>query len=171
MGRETRPRAREAAAPAGAMLAGLLAVASLTGQAAAQEQPAPPATEVPVTCSKSEFESAVDHAAETLRDLNNKNRPPFQGKLRQLKEKRGWNDSQFLKEAEPFVKDERIADFDTKTNELLMSISSMGQEGANAPEPDCKMLADLRGLMQVLVETQSAKWTYMAQRLESELAK
>lgn len=123
------------------------------------------------TCTKVEFESAVDHAAESLRDLNNNNRPAFQAKLRQLKEKRAWNDDQFLKEAAPFVKDDEISVFDVKSNELLASISSMGQEGANAPEPNCAMLTELRGLMQVLIETQGAKWTYMFKKLDTELAK
>lgn len=125
----------------------------------------------PATCAKAEFESAVDHAAESLRDLNNKNRPEFQGKLRQLKEKRGWNDNQFLKEAEPFVKDDQIGDYDAKTAELLSSISAMGQEGANAPEPNCTMLGELRGMMQVLIETQTTKWSYMFQKIDTELTK
>jgi hypothetical protein len=136
---------------------------------ASPEQAAPPAT--PDTCTKSEFESAVDEAAEKLRELNNTHRPTFQAKLRQLKDKRAWNNDQFLKEAAPFVKDDQITVFDDKSNELLASISSMGQEGANASEPNCKMLADLRSLMGVLVETQGAKWTYMFQKLDTELAK
>ena len=60
-----------------------------------------PASEAPATCTKTEFESAVDHAAEALRELNNKNRPEFQAKLRKLKEKRAWSDDQFMKEARP----------------------------------------------------------------------
>lgn len=149
-------------------------------QEAAPAAPAAPETEgdpavapeaAPTTCAKAEFESAVDHAAESLRDLNNKNRPDFQAKLRQLKEKRGWNDNQFMKEAAPFVKDDKISEFDTKTNELLASISSMGQEGANAAEPNCTVLAELRGLMQVLIETQGSKWSYMFQKLDTEIAK
>lgn len=145
------------------------------GPARAQEQ-APAAPEaapdaVPETCSKAEFESAVDHAAERLRELNNKNRPEFQAKLRQLKEKRGWDDNQFLKEAAPFVKDDRISVYDAKTNELLASISSLGQEGANAPEPNCTMLSELRGRMQVLIETQDEKWRYMFDKLSTEIAK
>lgn len=175
MGCDTRRWTAAAYSAAGLMLAALLAAAVPLG-ANAQDAPpadapaAEPTPEVPATCNKSEFESAVDHAAESLRDLNNQNRPPFQAKLRQLKEKRGWNDSQFLKEAEPFVKDDEIAVFDAKTNELLASISSLGQEGANAPEPNCAMLAELRGKMQVLVETQSAKWAHMVQKLEAALA-
>ena len=146
--------------------AGLMSLSLLVGTPAAAQDAA-----TPETCAKAEFESAVDHAAESLRDLNNKNRPEFQGKLRQLKEKRGWNDNQFMTEAAPFVKDDEIAEFDSKTNELLASISSLGQVGANAPVPDCKMLADLRGKMQVLIDTQGAKWTYMFQKLDGELGK
>jgi len=154
-------------------LSGARAPAVAQEAPAAEEAPeaAPAPAAEPATCTKTEFESAVDHAAEQLRELNNKNRPAFQGRLRQLKEKRGWNDNQFLKEAAPFVKDNEIEVFDTKTNELLASISSMGQEGANAPEPNCTMLTELRGLMQVLFDTQSAKWAYMFQKLDTELAK
>lgn len=143
------------------------ATPGLLAPAVAQEE----APAAPATCTRAEFESAVDHAAESLRDLNNKNRPEFQGKLRQLKERRGWSDDQFLKEAAPFVKDDQISVFDAKTNELLASIASMGQEGANAPEPNCTMLAELRGLMQVLIETQGSKWSYMFKKLDEELAK
>jgi hypothetical protein len=137
--------------------------------AVAQETPAsPPAV---ATCVKSEFESAVDEAAEALRDLNNRNRPEFQSKLRKLKEKRSWSNDQFMKEAAPFVKDDQITIFDDKSNELLASISSMGQEGANAKEPDCTVLSKLRSLMGVLIETQGAKWAYMFKKLDDELAK
>ncbi|HRQ77410.1 MAG TPA: SbcC/MukB-like Walker B domain-containing protein, partial [Gemmatimonadaceae bacterium] len=88
----------------------------------------------------------------------------------QLKEKRGWDDNRFLREAAPFVKDDRIAVFDATTNDLLASISSLGQEGANAPEPNCTMLSELRGHMQVLIETQHDKWRYMFEKLDAEIA-
>ncbi len=148
-------------------LALYVAVALCVAGAPARSQDAPT---VPETCAKTEFESAVDHAAEVLRDLNNKNRPVFQAKLRQLKEKRAWNDSQFLKEAEPFVRDEQITIFDGKTNDLLSSISSLGREGANAPEPNCTMLSELRARMQELIETQTQKWAYMFQKIDGAIA-
>lgn len=122
-------------------------------------------------CAKAEFEGAVDEAAASLRDLNSKNRPDFQERLRKLKDKRGWDNDQFLKEAAPFVKDEAIEVFDSKTNDLLAEISSMGQEGATAKVPDCDMLAKLRTQMTLLVETQVAKWTYMFKKLDDEMAK
>ena len=168
-----RPISRAAAGVFGLLLA-VVAIGAAP-RVRAQDAPAAPegtpVTEPTASCAKAEFESAVDHAAESLRELNNKNRPEFQAKLRQLKEKRAWSDNQFLKEAAPFVKDDQIAVFDTKSNELLASISAMGQEGANAPEPNCSMLAELRGLMQVLIDTQGSKWSYMFQKLDTELAK
>jgi hypothetical protein len=129
------------------------------------------AQEAATTCTKTEFEDVVDDAAAALRDLNNKNRPEFQEKLRHLKDKRGWDNDQFLKEAAPFVKDDQIDVFDDKSNDLLDKISSMGQEGATAKTPDCAMLSELRGHMAVLVETQTEKWTYMFKKLDGELAK
>jgi hypothetical protein len=124
----------------------------------------------PTACAKAEFEDVVDAAAAALRDLNNKNRPEFQDKLRQLKDKRGWDNDRFLKEAAPYVKDEQIEVFDEKSNDLLAKISSMGQEGSSAPAPDCSMLSDLKSQMNVLVETQTAKWSYMFEKLAKELA-
>jgi hypothetical protein len=131
----------------------------------------PAAAQETVACAKAEFESAVDEAAEALRDLNNKNRPEFQAKLRQLKDKRGWTNDQFMKEAAPFVKDNEITVYDEKSNELLATISSLGQEGAASKVPDCAMLTKLRDLMKVLIETQGSKWTYMFKKLDDDLAK
>jgi hypothetical protein len=76
-----------------------------------------------------------------------------------------------MKEAAPFVRDEKIAVFDQSTDELLNAISTMGQEGASAKSPDCALLLELRARMKVLVETQSTKWAYMFGKIESELAK
>lgn len=124
----------------------------------------------PGECAKAEFEAVVDEAAAGLRDLNLKNKPAFQEKLRQLRDKRGWSHEQFLKEAAPFVRDDKIAVFDERSALLLSDISSLGQEGAEAKTPDCALLLELRARMKVLVETQTAKWTYMFQKLDTALA-
>jgi hypothetical protein len=121
-------------------------------------------------CSKSEFEAVVDEAAAGLRDLNLKNKPAFQEKLRQLKDKRGWSHDQFMKEAAPFVRDEKIAVFDRRSERLLIDISSLGQEGAEAKTPDCALLLELRARMKVLVQTQTEKWNYMFGKLDAALA-
>ncbi len=121
------------------------------------------------TCDKSEFEAVVDDAAAALRDLNAKNKPAFQEKLRQLKDKRGWSHDAFLKEAAPFVRDEKIDVFDQQSQRLLADISSLGQEGADASTPDCALLLELHASMKVLVETQTAKWSYMFEKLDTAL--
>ncbi len=123
------------------------------------------------TCAKVDFEAVVEEAAGALRDLNAKNKPSFQEKLRNLKDKRGWTHDQFMKEGAPFVRDDKIAVFDQSTDELLTAISTMGQQGAAAKTPDCALLLELRARMTVLVETQSSKWVYMFEKIEKELWK
>lgn len=143
----------------------LLAASLLFSPPAAAQAPAAAA------CTKAEFETVVDEAAASLRDLNLKNRPAFQEKLGELKTRRGWTQDEFVKEAAPFVKDSEIEVYDQKSNELLAKISSMGQEGSTAKTPDCALLAELHGHMSALVEAQTAKWAYMFGKLEMELAK
>jgi hypothetical protein len=131
----------------------------------------PPAAAAPgQVCAKAEFEAVVDDAAGALRDLNMQNKPAFQEKLRQLKDRRGWTHDAFLKEAAPYVRDDKIAVYDQESEHLLADISTLGQEGAEAPTPDCALLGDLKARMKTLVETQTAKWTYMFQKLEAALA-
>ena len=113
----------------------------------------------------------MEDSAAALRDLNVKNKPVFQDKLKQLKEKRGWTHEQFLTEAAPFVRDDKTAEFDQQTEDLLSAMSTLGQEGAAAATPDCAVLLELRARLKVLVDTQNAKWAYMFQKLETELWK
>lgn len=123
------------------------------------------------TCQKEDFEAVVEATASSLRDLNSKNRPEFQEKLRELKLKRNWNQNEFMEKAAPFVRDDKTAVYDKSTDELLSAISSMGREGASAASPDCAILLELRARMNVLVDTQTAKWNYMFDKLNAELAK
>jgi len=131
---------------------------------------APAAAQGPA-CSRMQFEASVSDAAGALRDLNAQNRPPFQEKLRALKDKRGWSHDQFLKEATPLVQDARIAEYDKESGDYLGQIQSMGAEGAAAAEPDCGQLTQLKSHMQALVASQKAKWQYMLGRIDLELAK
>lgn len=121
-------------------------------------------------CAKTDFETVVDQTAAALRDLTAKNKPAFQEKLRLLKEKRGWTQEQFMKEAAPFVRDDQIAVYDQDSERLLDDISSLGQEGAEAKTPDCELLKELRAQMSQLVGAQNAKWSYMFQKLDKALA-
>ena len=121
-------------------------------------------------CGKPEFEAVVETAAATLRDLNARNKPGFQDKLRSLKDKRGWSTEQFLTEAAVYVQDDRIANLDTRSGELLSRLNTMGEVGASSTTPDCKLLTELRATMKALVDTQTEKWTYMFTKLDKALA-
>lgn len=125
----------------------------------------------PQTCTKGQFEAVVDEAAEALRNLNQEKKPEFEDRLRQLKEKRGWSHEDFLKAAAPFVKDDAIDVFDTKSNGLLEKLSSAGDGATATKSPDCATLLELREQMKVLIETQNAKWAYMFGKLDAELQK
>jgi len=147
------------------MRAGLLMLAALLlacPWAVAALAQAPP-------CSKTDFEAVVDEAAGALRDLGRQNTPTFQARLRQLKDKRRWSDDEFLREAEPLVRDDTIAGFDRKSEDFLARITSGGQTGPSGGAPDCAVLVELRTTMKALVETQKAKWAYMFGKIEAEL--
>lgn len=153
-------RTRTGALPVGcaAVLAMLLA---LVGGLSAQAQ----------SCQRADFEAVVDESASALRELNQTNKPAFQDKLRLLKERHGWSHDEFLKQAAPYVQDDRISEFDARSSELLARIMAMGQEGAVAKTPDCAMLAELRQLMKALIGVQQEKWAYMFTKLETALVR
>ena len=147
---------RAACCAAAALLLALLVAAPLTAQ-----QTAP--------CAKADFEAVVTEAGAALADLKAKNTPLFQAKLRELKDKRKWSNEQFLKEAEPLVRDETIAGYDKTSAELVARITGAGRTEAPAAA-DCARLVDLRGALKTLLETQQAKWTHMFAKIEKELA-
>jgi len=103
------------------------------------------------SCAKADFEAVVNEAGSSLRDLNRQHTPVFQAKLRELKDKRSWGNDQFLKEAEPFVRDAAIVAYDQKSEELLIRITGGGQQGLSAAAPDCAVLTGLREAMKVLL--------------------
>ena len=122
-------------------------------------------------CTREAFEQAVGQSAEALRDLTGQNRPVFQTRLRELKDKRGWDHTQFLREAAPIVQDARTDAYDKDSATLLEEISRMGAEGSAAPTPDCAALQRLKGNMQALVDAQRAKWAYLIEKVERELGR
>jgi hypothetical protein len=117
-------------------------------------------------CAREAFEKVVDEASSVLVRMTQTNTPTFQTKLRALKDKRGWSNEQLMKEGQPFVRDERIANFDERSEQLLIKINTQGGDSS-----DCKVLAALKQDMRALVETQTAKWTYMFEKIEKELAR
>lgn len=122
-------------------------------------------------CQRSDFEAVVGETATALRELNRIHRPEYQQLLRQLRDKRGWTQSQFLNEAAPLVQDDHIGELDRRSSDLLSRIETMGGDGARLAQPDCARLGLLRQAMTSLLEVQTSKWRYMFDKLNGELAK
>jgi hypothetical protein len=123
-------------------------------------------------CAKSDFEAVVNAAGAALRDLTQQNTPQFQAKLRQLKDKRSWSNDEFMKQAEPLVRDEKVAGYDKASEELVARISGGGsQPEAESASPNCTLLTSLQADLKLLVETQQAKWTHVLAKVDQELAK
>lgn len=124
------------------------------------------------SCSREDFEVVVEQAGEALRTLNTANRPAFQDRLRQLREKRGWSHDAFVENAAPFVRDETIVALDAKSASLLAEINRLGEGGsAGDGKPDCTLLVPLRASLDGMVAAQTEKWRYMFTKLDAELAK
>jgi hypothetical protein len=122
-------------------------------------------------CAKADFEAVVNAAGAALRDLAQQNTPLFQAKLRQLKDKRSWSNDEFMKRAEPLVRDDTITGYDKKSEELVARITGGGQAETEPAAPNCALLAGLQADLKLLVETQQAKWSHMFARIDQELAK
>lgn len=155
------------------LAAALLLTMPANGVQAQYKGLAPEAAEedVPEACGRSDFEEVVEESVKALRELSHENRPLFQMKLRELKDKHGWQHDQFMEQAAPFVKDDTTAVFDKTTSELLSAITQLGREGAEAKKADCALLLALRARMRLLVETQKSKWSYMFDKINTELEK
>ncbi len=130
----------------------------------------PAAAQTPA-CSRTDFETVVEDAATALRDLNLDNKPKFQARLGELRQKRGWTHDQFLAEAAPLVQDQTIADYDTQSSKLLDEIQSGGQAGSTGRAPDCALLSEIRATLKTLLGVQKAKWAYMMTKIDAELAR
>jgi len=139
----------------------LLALAGAGGTALAQG----------AACAKADFEAVVNAAGAALRDLTQQNLPVLQGKLRQLKDKRSWSNDEFQKQADPVVRDETVAGYDKRSEELVTRITGGSGRSEAEPAPDCAVLTGLQGDLKLLVETQQAKWSHMLAKVEKELAK
>jgi hypothetical protein len=152
----------------GAIVGAALNAVVLTTMGLAQSAPGPSAASA---CDRADFEAVVAGAGDRLRTLTQQNSPNFQGKLRALKDKRGWSHDQFLAEGTRFVRDEKIAEFEEKSGQLLARINDIDGATSGQQGNDCSKLAELKAHMSSLVDIQTAKWSYMFTNIEAELAK
>jgi hypothetical protein len=135
-------------------------------------------------CGREAFASVVEHASAELSAMNEANKKRFHEKLQTLKSRAGWSDADFVTQATPFIRDERISAFDTQNKLLLAKVPELGNAertvaslantspaiGTSA-DGRCGMMNELRGLMAAVVENSRAKWTYMFGKVDAALEK
>jgi hypothetical protein len=130
-------------------------------------------------CGREAFSAVVSQASTELAALNEAQKNGFQQKLQLLKSRQSWTDADFVEKATPFVKDDRIAEYDAGNKALLARVPQLGVSapalaGATASLPggadrNCTMLKELRSLMTELVGNSRAKWAYMLGKVDKAL--
>src|SRR5262245_2108052 len=107
-------------------------------------------------CSKDDFGKAVDQAGAALRKLNADNAPRLRAKMRELKERKGWSDTDFEEKALAAVQDERIEAYNAQANDLLAKLDTLGSIEP-ASDADCSKISELSAASLELQATIKAK--------------
>jgi hypothetical protein len=131
----------------------LLAVLSAPGLAGAQ------------SCTPEQFAAAVDKSGAQLRAFNAEALPKLQDKLKQLKDKKGWDDERSL----GAVRDERTAKLDEDAENLIVKIDTLGRPPEKG-QPDCSKLAELEAAGIELLAVMKAKSKYTLAKLDAAIA-
>ncbi len=122
-----------------------------------------------VACTADDFAAAVDKSGASLRAFNAQALPKLQEKLKQLKEKKGWNDADYEEKALESVRDDRTAKLDAQAEDLILKIDTLGRPPADAP-PDCAKLAELDAASLELLAVMKTKSTYTLAKLDTAAA-
>jgi hypothetical protein len=120
-------------------------------------------------CRPEDFAVAVDKSGAALRAFNAEALPKLQDKLKQLKEKKGWDDADYEDKASAAVKDERTAKLDAEAEDLIIKIDQLGRPGESGPI-DCTKLTELDAAGLELLAVMRAKSSYTLAKLDAALA-
>lgn len=120
------------------------------------------------SCTREDFAAAVDEAGEALRTYNSEATPQLAAKLRQLKTRKGWNDSDYEQMALDYLHDARLAGLDRKANDLLVKVDELGRTDEEV-SPDCSRLAELKASSLELLAVMKAKSRYLIGKIDGEL--
>src|SRR5262245_18910953 len=121
------------------------------------------------SCSKDDFGKAVDQAGAALRKLNADNAPRLRAKMRELKDRKAWPDTDFEEKALAAVQDERIEGYNAQANDLLAKLDALGSIEP-ATEADCGKIEELAAASLELQATIKAKAAYTLSKLDQMLA-
>jgi hypothetical protein len=113
-------------------------------------------------CTHEQFAAAVDKSGAQLRAFNSEALPKLQDKLKQLKEKKGWDEEKSLGAA----RDARTEKLDEDAETLIVKIDTLGRPPEKG-EPDCSKLAELEAAGLELLAVMKAKSSYTLGRLDA----
>ena len=119
-------------------------------------------------CTGDDFGKAVDGAGADLRAFNLEHAPKLQARLRQLREKKGWPESEHEVKALEYLGDRRTAELDAKSNDLLAKIDALGRPPSG--QPDCAKLDELKATGVELMGVMRAKNSHLMAKIAAELA-
>jgi hypothetical protein len=120
---------------------------------------------VAATCKADDFAAAVDKSGAQLRAFNAEALPKLQDKLKQLKEKKGWDEQKALDSA----RDDRTSKLDAEAEDLIVKIDTLGRPPEQG-SPDCSKLAELEAAGIELLAVMRAKSTYTLAKLDAQIA-
>jgi hypothetical protein len=114
------------------------------------------------TCTPEQFAAAVDKSGAQLRAFNSEALPKLQDKLKQLKDKKGWDEEKSL----GTVRDERTTKLDEDAENLILKIDTLGRPPEKG-QPDCSKLTELEAAGIELLAVMKAKSNYTLGKLDA----
>jgi hypothetical protein len=120
------------------------------------------------TCSAAQFASAVDKAGSALRNFTREAQPRLTARCEKLAAVKGWPTNDVEERCLDYLRDGRVAEFDTAASEHLMNIDQLGRVEAGTA-PDCKSLKALERSGKELLEVMIAKSAYLTGKIDQEL--
>jgi len=121
------------------------------------------------SCKAEDFAAAVDRSGASLRAFNAEALPKLQQRLKQLKDKNGWDDADYEEKALAKVRDERTAKLDEEAEDLIVKIDQLGRPAESGPI-DCGKLTELDAAGLELLAVMKAKSSYTLGKLDAALS-
>jgi hypothetical protein len=120
-------------------------------------------------CTVEDFAAAVDRSGAQLRAFNAEQLPKLKEKLRELKNKKGWDEVGYQEKALASIRDKRTAKLDDDAESLILKIDTLGRPPAKGPL-DCAKLAALEAAGLELLAVMKAKQAYTFSKLDAAIA-
>ncbi|MGO8951843.1 MAG: hypothetical protein ACLPWS_00375 [Rhodomicrobium sp.] len=117
-------------------------------------------------CDAAAFREAVAQASASIKAIHEKNSKIFQENMQKLRAINKWQDTEFVINATPFVKDETTATFDTVNEALLSKVETLDSANAATEPGRCAMLTELKASMEKVVANTAAKWNHMLSKIQ-----